>query len=228
MSERGSQAGRVRNGALKMVGVVGLVVVVGATAVWLKVVKGGSEPGENLATFAAQRGPLTVSVLESGTIKAKDQIIIKNEVEGRRSIIFLVDEGIHTKEGDLLVELDSGSLKDAKVDQEILVQNAGADLVDAQENLAIAENQGKSDVDQARLTLEFARQDLEQYTVGDGLFAKEVTELDARISLAEEELRRAQDANEWSSRLFESSSWIRARPICGFSRSLPTHEESRN
>lgn len=186
-----------------MVGVVGLVVVVGATAVWLKVVKGGSEPGENLATFAAQRGPLTVSVLESGTIKAKDQIIIKNEVEGRRSIIFLVDEGIHTKEGDLLVELDSGSLKDAKVDQEILVQNAGADLVDAQENLAIAENQGKSDVDQARLTLEFARQDLEQYTVGDGLFAKEVTELDARISLAEEELRRAQDANEWSSRLFD-------------------------
>jgi len=187
MSEKNSQARRVGATALKMVAVVGLVVVVAVTAIWLKVVKGSSEPGKNLATFAAQRGPLTISVLESGTIKAKDQIIIKNEVEGRRSIIFLVDEGIHAKEGDLLVELDSGSLKDSKVDQEILVQNAGADLVDAQENLAITENQGKSDVDQARLTLEFARQDLEQYTVGDGLFAKEVTELDARISLAEEE-----------------------------------------
>ncbi len=186
-----------------MVGVVGLVVVVGATAVWLKAVRGGSEPGENLATFAAQRGSLTISVLESGTIKAKDQIIIKNEVEGRRSIIFLVDEGIHAKKGDLLVELDSSSLKDSKVDQEILVQNASADLVDAQENLAITENQGKSDVDQARLTLEFARQDLEQYTADDGLFAKDVTELDAQISLAEEELRRAEDVNEWSSRLFE-------------------------
>ena len=186
-----------------MVGLVGLVAVVGVTAVWLKAVKGGSEPGEDLATFTAQRGPLTISVLESGTIKAKDQIIIKNEVEGRRSIIFLVDEGTQVKEGELLVELDSSSLKDSKVDQEILVQNASADLVDAQENLAITENQGKSDVDQARLTLEFARQDLEQYTADDGLFAKDATELDAQISLAEEELRRAEDVNEWSSRLFE-------------------------
>jgi len=186
-----------------MVGLVGLVVAIGATAVWLKAVKGGSEPQGDLATYAAQRGRLTISVLESGTIKAKDQIIIKNEVEGRRSIIFLVEEGTQVKEEDLLVELDSSSLKDSKVDQEILVQNASADLVDAQENLAITENQGKSDVDQARLTLEFARQDLEQYTAGDGLFARDVTELDAQISLAEEELRRAEDVNEWSGRLFE-------------------------
>ena len=203
MSEKISQARGVRNGALKMVGLVGLVVAIGATAVWLKAVKGGSEPQGDLATYAAQRGRLTISVLESGTIKAKDQIIIKNEVEGRRSIIFLVEEGTQVKEEDLLVELDSSSLKDSKVDQEILVQNASADLVDAQESLAITENQGKSDVDQARLTLEFAQQDLEQYTAEDGLFAKEKTELEARVGLAEEELRRAEDSNEWSGRLFD-------------------------
>lgn len=200
MSEKNAQVKRTRVGAL---GAVGLVAVIAIAAIWFKVVKGGSERGEDLATFAARRGPLTISVLESGTIKAKDQTIIKNEVEGRRSIIFLVEEGTHIKVGDLLVELDSGSLKDSKIDQEILVQNASADLVDAQENQAVVENQGKSDIDKATLTLEFAKQDLQQYTVDDGLFAKEVTELDARISLADEELRRAQDVNDWSSQLYK-------------------------
>ena len=44
-------------------------------------------------TYRVKSGPLTISFVESGTIKARDQIIIKNEVEGRTSIISLVPEG---------------------------------------------------------------------------------------------------------------------------------------
>ncbi|MHC4487494.1 MAG: hypothetical protein ACYS4T_20220 [Planctomycetota bacterium] len=47
----------------------------------------------NLATFVAKQGPLTISVLESGTIKSREQIIIRNECEGRSQIIRLVPEG---------------------------------------------------------------------------------------------------------------------------------------
>ena len=156
----------------------------------------------NTATFAARRGPLTISVLESGTIKAREQIILKSEVEGHSTIITLIDEGTRVKKGDLLVELDVSSLVDERIDQEIRVQNAEADYVNARENLAVVNNQGQSDIEKADLTLKFAREDLRQYDVNDGLFAKDRKEIEARIQLAQEELQRARDVNQWSERLY--------------------------
>jgi HlyD family secretion protein len=66
----------------KVLGAIVLVVVVGLAVVLFTVVRSGTNPTSEQATFVAKRGPLTISVLESGTIKAREQIIIKNEVEG--------------------------------------------------------------------------------------------------------------------------------------------------
>jgi len=170
-------------------------------AVLLKVVRGGNEPTSDLATFAAKRGPLTISVLESGTIKAREQIIIKNEVEGRTSIIWLIDEGTVVKKGDLLVELDASTLADDKIDQEIRVQNADAALINARENLAVVENQAKSDVELAELTLKFAKQDLKQYE--EGRYPNEKTAAENSITLRDEELKRAEETLAWSKKLSE-------------------------
>ena len=163
----------------------------------------GQEVTKDQATFAARRGPLTISVLESGTIKAREQIILKSEVEGRSTIITLIDEGERVKQGDLLVELDVTELVDERIDQEISVQNAEADYINARENLAVVINQGQSDIEKAELTLEFANEDLRQYDTNDGLFAKDRKEIEARIQLAQEELQRARDVNEWSERLYK-------------------------
>ena len=116
-----------------------------------------------MATFVAKRGPLTISVLESGAIKAKEQEVIRNEVEGRTTIISIVPEGTRVKKGDLLVELDASTMDDERIDQEIQVQNAEAAFINAKETLAIAENQAKSDIELAELTLKFAKQDLKKY-----------------------------------------------------------------
>jgi HlyD family secretion protein len=144
---------------------------------------------------------LTISVLESGTIKAREQIVIKNEVEGRTSIITLVPEGTHVKKGDLLVELDASTLQDNKIDQEIRVQNAEASFINAKENMAVVENQAESDIDKARLTLEFAQQDLKQYKEGE--YPNKKTAAENAITLAEEELARAEETLTWSQKLFE-------------------------
>jgi len=151
------------------------------------------------ATFVVTPGPLTVDIVESGTINAREQIIIKNEVEGKTSILYLIPEGTQVKKGDLLVELDASSLVDAKIDQEIKVQNAEAAYVNATENLAVAENQAKSDIDLAALTLEFANQDLKKYI--DGEYPNELQKAQAEITLAEEELTRARDTLKWSQTL---------------------------
>ncbi|GAB6146017.1 efflux RND transporter periplasmic adaptor subunit [Desulfocicer niacini] len=151
------------------------------------------------ATFIVTPGPLTVDIVESGTINAREQIIIKNEVEGKTSILYLIAEGTQVKKGDLLVELDASSLVDAKIDQEIKVQNAEAAYVNATENLAVVENQTKSDIDLAALTLEFAKQDLKKYI--DGEYPNELQKAQAEITLAEEELTRARDTLKWSQTL---------------------------
>jgi len=189
---------------LKSFWTVGIVVALASIVVifiWFKVVRGEEDPTSGLSTFIAKRGPLTISVLESGTISPREQITIRNEVEGRTSIVSLVPDGSMVKKGDLLVELDASNLKDAIIDQDIQVQRAEASYIGAKENLAVIENQSKSDIDIAQLTLKFARQDLQQYV--DGIYPKDVNEMTARIRLSEEDLKRAEDVNDWSKRLYE-------------------------
>jgi len=192
-----------RNG-LKSFWTVGGVVAVAAIVmifIWLKVVRGGEDPMSSIPTFVAKRGPLTISVLESGTIQPRDQITLRNEVEGRTSIVSLVPDGSLVKKGDLLVELDASTLKDRIIDQDVAVKRAQASWVGATESLAVTENQARSDIDKAELTLRFARQDLEQYV--KGIFPKDANELTAKIRLAEEDLKRSEDVNDWSKRLYE-------------------------
>jgi HlyD family secretion protein len=139
--------------------------------------------------------------VESGSIKARDQLIIKNELEGRTSIITLVREGVRVKKGELLVELDASTLQDGKINQEISVQNTEAAYINAKENLAIVSSQADSDVNKADLALEFARQDLRKYEQGQ--YPKDVNEVKKRITLAKEELERADQTLAWSVRLFK-------------------------
>ncbi|MHC4238602.1 MAG: efflux RND transporter periplasmic adaptor subunit [Planctomycetota bacterium] len=153
-----------------------------------------------LATFVVKRGSLRISVTESGTIKARDQVILKSEVEGRTSILWLVPEGTPVKQGDLLVELDGSQLLDNKIDQQIIVQNAEAAFIGARENLAVVANQAQSDIDLADLTLKFAEQDLEKYLEGE--YPNQLKEAEALITLADEELKRAEEKLRWSEKLF--------------------------
>ena len=204
MSDKSEQTNRVgaRRHMPRLIGVLALaVVVVGGGALWLRLAKGGTGSGQEAPTFTAKRGPLTISVVESGTIKARDQLIIKNEVEGRTSIITLVREGTRVHKGDLLVELDASALQDGKIDQEIKVQNAEAAYINARENLAIVTSKAGSDVNQAELAVEFARKDLRKYEQGQ--YPKDVNEMKMRISLAREELERAKYTLDWSNRLFK-------------------------
>lgn len=197
-------ANGMTNGRRKPLRLLGVLVILAAVAlviIWLKVVRAGDSPTTQMATFGAQRGPLTISVLESGTIKAREQIIITNQLEGRTSIIYLIDEGTKVKKGDLLVELDASTMQDQRIDQDITVQNAEAAYVNAKENMDIVQNQAQSDVELAELTLEFAKQDLNKYKEGE--YPNALAKALAEIQLAEEDKTRALEKVEWSRKLYE-------------------------
>ena len=181
--------------------VIGLVVIV---VLWLRSLGSADESVSEMATFEVKQGPLIISVTESGTIKAREQVILKSEVQGRTTILTLIPEGTRVKEGDLLVELDAGALLDQKVDHEIRLQNTEAAYISEQENLAVVKNQAQSDIDEAEVKLYFAQLDRKKYldpNTGEYRNEREVARAD--ITLAEERLARAREKLEWSGKLYK-------------------------
>jgi len=179
-----------------------LIVAVGVLATWFKLARGDESSNVKVATFAAKQGPLTIGVLLSGTIKAREQEVIFNQVEGRTSIVWLIPEGTMVKKGDRLMELDTSKLRDSRVDQEIRVQNAWASWIDANETLAVAKNQAISDVNMAELDLLFAKTDLRKYNDPNGEYHNQLEAAQNDIRLAQEELARAEETLKWSDRLY--------------------------
>lgn len=159
-----------------------------------------SDPSQGQPLFIVAQGPLTINVVESGTIKPLQQQIIKSKVEGQASIIYLVQEGMQVKQGDLLVQLDSSQLEEKLAQQEITVRNAEAAYIRSRENVAIVESQGESDVSKAELNHQFAKEDLSNYLEGD--YPKELKELQSKLTLAKEQVKTAAEKQRWSELLY--------------------------
>ncbi len=136
-----------------------------------------SNPGTGL--FTVERGDLTISVTESGDIKAVDSVDIKSKVEGRATIVNIVPEGTmitpeDVNDGKVLVELDSSKLTEQLSQREIELSTADASFSDAKESFLIQEKQNESDVTAAELKVEFALMDFQKYLGAD--IAKEVVD----------------------------------------------------
>lgn len=173
----------------------------------------GSKSAGNIPTFAARRGPMDVTVLEGGSLKALESQEIKCEVrvgyQGTK-ILKIVPEGYFVTDDDVrtnkvLCELDSSDLQDRLVQQEIQFQSALSTLADAEQNYQIQLGQNNSDVKAAQQTARFARMDFEKYlgeNVGDKIIAQVgLDKLFARVSsnnIAAESLAAVPDSDNLS------------------------------
>ena len=97
------------------------------------------------------------------------------------------------------MQLDASGFEDSKISQEIEVHNARAALVKAEEDLALTESQGESDVSVAELNYRLAQLDLTKYVEGD--YPEQIQNAEADITIAQEELERAVDKLAWSTQL---------------------------
>lgn len=148
-----------------------------------------------------KRGPMVISVTQRGNLSARNSEIVRNELEGRTTILTLVPEGTSVKEGDIIAELDVSSTEDRRVEQEIAVQNAEAAWIKAKQELEIQESQNFSDIERAKRDLRFAEIDLDKYLNGD--LPQDRASADEAIALAEEELKQAEETLKYSEGLFE-------------------------
>jgi HlyD family secretion protein len=159
--------------------------------VWFRHAAPGDSQG---ATFTARRGPLNITVLEGGSIRAVESQEIKCEVRvGYQGIKILkiVEEGYEVTEDDIrtnkvLVELDSSDLQKQIVQEDIQFESAAANLTDAQQNYEIQMNQNLSDIKAAEQKVRFARMDFDKF-LGENVAQAIVEQLGLETELADEQ-----------------------------------------
>ena len=177
---------------------VALIVIV-AISLWMAKNMSTKSTDSEIPLFTVEKGLLTISVLEAGTITAREVEIIKCEVESRPTILWLIDEATRVKKGDKLMELDSSELVEYKMNKEIEVKNTKTDVIIASETFEVIKNKAESDVEQAELNLKFAEMDLEKYVEGE--YPNELKVNQTNIVLAKEELERAKEKLSYSEQL---------------------------
>jgi RND family efflux transporter MFP subunit len=136
-----------------------------------------------------KRGTLTVEVVERGNLESTKNVVHLCEVESRVSgksggttILWLIPAGSEVKEGDLLVELESSYIEDLEKAQRITYQNTLSALA------------------KSRADVETATKAIIEYE--QGLYVRELKTLQADVTVAEENLRRAQNALQYTEGLY--------------------------
>ena len=131
---------------------------------------------DDVGTFTVQRADMSIKVVESGNVKARNAVEIRSEVEGRTTIVSVVPEGTiiteqDVKDGKILVELESSEIKEKLNQQEITFEGAKASYTEAKESYDIQMKQNESDIQQGLLTVKFGLMEFQKY-LGEELAQK--------------------------------------------------------
>lgn len=124
-----------------------------------------------------------------GELKAAKTTDLKSKVEGRTTIIWLIEEGKTVEKDDLLVKLASDRIDERILQEEANEASAIAGLEAAEKDLEILIDQNASDIRKAGLQVELLGIDKRKYIEGDARKSRMATELE--IERATQMLERA-------------------------------------
>ena len=190
-----------RSGSTGIGGILfGLVLIGGlAGGGWLLAgsITAGDEDvaGAETMTVAVTKGTLQVQVTEDGEVESAKPVLLKCQVSGGSQILEIVPDGTRIvakggekveptdiEVGDQLVKLDDSKIMDALDKQKITVGNAETALIEATKNLSVAKIS----------VTEYER----------GTYVQELQGLDAEVTIAEENLRGAQNQYDYTQKMF--------------------------
>lgn len=152
--------------------------------------------------FQASVSSFDITVAANGELEAARQTEIRSELEKPADIVFVMAEGSRVRQGDMIVELASETIKN-DLDEELLrVEQARNDLIGAENNLEITRNENDSAVRAAILKLELAQIEWNKWSEGDDV--KRLQELRLNIETSEKDHDRSLEKFMRSQRLFDS------------------------
>ena len=152
---------------------------------------------------AGDSGPLTgsfytvvavdmdVKIVKDGELAAVNNIDVVNHVEGLNTITYVIPEGSSVKTGEVLVTLDSSTIKHKVDDLKASLDTAQANLVTAQQFEQIQKSQNDANLDAAKVALDLAKLDLEAYE--QGTYPQTKDDADTQLKMADQTLANKQD-----------------------------------
>ncbi|MFQ5489306.1 MAG: HlyD family secretion protein, partial [Phycisphaerae bacterium] len=141
--------------------------------------------------FTVARRSFPVLLREKGELKAAKSVDIKSDVEGRATIIWLIDEGTQVKKGDLLVRLASDQIEEKIRTEEIKAANSIAAVAAAEKEHEILLDQNASDQRRVELALRMARIEKQKYLEGD--WQQSLLDMQLELDRAQMVLSRTQE-----------------------------------
>jgi HlyD family secretion protein len=147
---------------------------------YLYQVNEGPAGGHFMAT-PVKKADLLITVTEDGNVESANNVELKCKVPGPITILEIVPDGSHVKKGDQLVLLDSSSIEDSILTQEIAVAKAEAAKISSEKDFAAA-----------KIAVEEYRQ---------GTLRKEVRRAEADIVVAKQNLSTAENQLTYSRKM---------------------------
>ena len=96
------------------------------------------ETTSTVLTHQVSRGNLLVKVTENGTVESSNNEEIKCMVKGGSTVLWVIETGTMVEPGDELVRLDTSQIEDNILAQEIVYENALANKITAESDVAVA------------------------------------------------------------------------------------------
>ncbi len=195
------------SGRARLLGALVLVGLIAGTGGAYFAFRHPNEKRADLVTWKVQYQRLELTIVERGALEsAKNSDIYCNVKSGTRgassgatTIKWLIDDGSSVKKGDLLVDLDDSGLQDQLKNQKIVVDNAEADRVKAEEDYKIQELQNEADVNTAKVNQQLAEIDLYKYLNGD--YPQSLKDVQGRIKVAEGDVEQQRERTAWANRM---------------------------
>ena len=191
---------RVGGTTLIVVAVLVTVVAVGAAAL----VVGSGDNGLTVAAadeFTVRRGSFDITIPASGELAAQDQIEIRNRLEYRAVLTWIIPEGDTVAKGDILFRLADEEIRNKIKDAEDAENNALNAKVTAESNLDIRISATHSEQARADLDVTLAELALLAWTHGEVISKQQ--DLGLELETAQKNYERLNNKFEESKLLVE-------------------------
>jgi multidrug efflux pump subunit AcrA (membrane-fusion protein) len=162
---------------------------------------GAESAGTTAELVAAERGSFEISTLATGELEAKNRIELRSQLLKMGTIVEIVPEGSIAKAGDVLVRLNSDTIEDDIVTEELALSEAQAELLAAQTALEIQRSENDSRLRKAELQIVMADLALKQWLSGEVERTRKEQHL--AIEQAERQVERLSAKFERSEELLE-------------------------
>jgi HlyD family secretion protein len=184
--------------------VAGVLAVLAAGGVVAYTLSSGPKgPRADLLLHKVKYEPLNLTVVERGGLESADNREVTCKVRAGTktsllSIKWVIDDGAQVKKDERLVEIDDSALQDQLKAEKILVDQARAAWVAAEQQYKITCSQNESDIAAAAIKIILAKLDLTKYELGD--YQAALKDLEGKVKLAQSNLEVQRERVQWAER----------------------------